>query len=57
MTLLIVISWVSKRERVPWKYDGWIHQIINVVSNFRCSFSEVLYVADQEADHLCKARD
>lgn len=57
MTLLIVISWVSKRERVPWKYDGWIHQIINVVSNFRCSFSEALYVADQEADHLCKARD
>lgn len=35
----IVILWVSKKERGLWKFDGWLHQTIDISSKFGCSFS------------------
>lgn len=34
-----VISGVYSLERDPWKYDMWLHQILNLASHLGCSFS------------------
>ena len=34
----ILISWVNKKKRDPWKLDGWFHQIFDIASELECLF-------------------
>lgn len=34
-----VISWATRKERGPWKFDGRLRQIIDISSELGCSFS------------------
>ena len=52
--MLFVISWLSKLERGPWKYAGWLHQILDAVSNLGCAFSSSPHFANHSAGHLAK---
>ena len=38
----IVISWVSNKKTGSWKFDSWLHKIVDVASELRCTFSLVL---------------
>ena len=52
--MLFVISWLSKSERGPWKYAGWLHQILDAASNLGCAFSSSPHFANHAAGQLAK---
>ena len=55
----IVISWATKKERGPWKFDGWFCQIIDISSELGCFFSWGPCLSNHVIDALakCEARN
>lgn len=50
----IVVSWVSKLGRGPWKYNIWLHKIPDLASSLDYSLTWFPYSANEIADHLAK---
>ena len=46
----IVIPWTNKKERGPWKFDGWLSQIIDISYKLGCSISWAPRLSNQAAD-------
>ena len=52
----ILLSWVTKLERGPWRYDGWLRQILVVVCVLDCISLGFLVLIIMLLIFFCKER-
>lgn len=50
----IAISWETKKERRPWKFDKWLRQIIAISLELGCFFSWAPCLSNHTAYALAK---